>query len=125
MAMIAERLGISVHKIQYWLEKNNIPRRDRSEATYLAYLHRFNKLPCNIKKKFTLKEKELFITGIMLYWAEGWKKNSKYVAFANSDPKMIQLFLKFLHKICGIHKDRLHLGLHLYEDQNELKLKNF
>lgn len=125
MTMIAEELKISPNKVCYWLEKNNIPRRTMSEAVSLAYLHRFNKLPCNIKKKLTSEEKKLLIAGIMLYWAEGWKKNSKYVSFSNSNPRMIELFLKFLREICGVHEDRIHLLLHLYEDQNELKLKNF
>jgi hypothetical protein len=82
-------------------------------------------LPCNIKKKLTSKEKELLIAGIMLYWAEGWKKHSTYVIFSNSEPKMVQLFLKFLRKICGVQEDRIRLLLHLYEDQNEVKLKKF
>lgn len=125
MSMIAERLEISLHKVQYWLEKNNIPRKDRSEAGYLAYMQRFNKLPCNIKKKLTSKQKELLIAGVMLYWAEGWKKNSQGVAFSNSEPKMIQLFLEFLREICGIQENRLSITLHLYEDQNKLKLKRY
>ena len=125
MAMVAEELKISPSKAQYWLEKNNISRRSRSEAGYLAHRQRFNKLPCNIKKKLLPKERELLITGLMLYWAEGWKKNSGHIAFSNSNPKMIQLFLKFLREICGIYENRLRVVLHLYENQNELELKKF
>jgi len=125
VAMISEKSGFSIHQVQYCLEKNNIPRRDRSEATYLAYFHRFNKLPCNIRKKFTTQQRELFITGIMLYWAEGWKKDSTYVSFTNSDPKMIMIFAMFLREICGVQESRLRLRLHLYNDQDEKVLKNF
>lgn len=125
VAMISEKLGFSVNQIQYCLKKNNIPRRNRSEATNLAYFYRFNKLPCNIRKKFTPQQRELLITGIMLYWAEGWKKNSTYVSFTNSDPQMVVLFAKFLREICGVQESRLRLKLHLYNDQNEKILKNF
>ena len=125
MVMVAEKLKISPNKVQYWLEKNNIPRRNNSEAGYLTHQKRFNKFPSNIKKKFLQKEKELLIAGIMLYWAEGWKKNSGCIAFSNSNPKMIQLFLKFLREICGIYENRLRVVLHLYENQKELELKKF
>jgi len=125
MAMVAEKLKISPGKVWYWLEKNNISRRNRSKAGYLVHKQRFNKLPCNIRKKLLPKEKELLITGLMLYWAEGWKKNSGSVVFSNSSPKMAQLFLKFLREICEIHENRLRVLLHLYEDQNEQELKKF
>ena len=125
MAMIAKELNISINKVQYWLEKNSISRRNRSKAGYLANEQRFNKFPCKIKRKLSQKEKELLLAGIMLYWAEGWKKNSTCVSFSNSDPKMIQLFLKFLREICGAYEERLRTVLHLYEDQNELRLKKF
>ena len=61
----------------------------------------------------------------MLYWAEGWKNKTGSIAFSNSDPKMIKLFLKFLRKICGVYENRLHILLHLYEDQNERDLKRY
>lgn len=125
VAMIAEKLGFSVHQVRHCLEKNNVPRRSRSEATFLAHFHRFNRLPCNIKRELTPKERDLFVAGIMLYWAEGWKKNSQYASFSNSDPKMIRLFLMFLRKLCGIQEGRVRLLLHLYEDQNEKELRNF
>lgn len=125
MGMVAEELETSPSKVRYWLEKNNIPRRNRSKAGYLAHKQRFNRLPCNIKKKLLPKERELLISGLMLYWAEGWKKNSGCVALSNSDPKLMQLFLEFLRKICGVYENRLKVLLHLYEGQNELELKKF
>ena len=125
MVMIAEELKISPNKVWYSLKKNNIPRRNRSEAGYLTHVQRFNKFPAKIRQKFTPEQKELLISGIMLYWAEGWKKNSGRVSFSNSDPKMIQVFLKFLRETCGIYENRLHILLHLYEDQNELKLRKY
>ena len=125
MIMIAEELKISPNRVRYWLEKNNVPRRNKSEVVYLISKYRFNKLPYNIKTKLTSKEKELLIAAIMLYWGEGSKRNSQCVAFSNNDPKMIQLFLKFLREICGIHENRFRVFLHLYPDQNEKELKKW
>src|SRR5437762_1449235 len=39
-----------------------------------------------------LNERELLITGIALYWAEGCKKQRR-IQFCNSDPKMILFIL--------------------------------
>jgi len=125
MVMVAEELKISPNRVQYWLKKSNISRRNRSEAGYLTHRQRFNKLPCNVKKNLLPKERELLIAGLMLYWAEGWKKNSERISFSNSDPKMIKLFLKFLRELCGIYENRLRVVLHSYEDQSTLKLKRF
>jgi hypothetical protein len=53
-----------------------------------------------------LSKKELFLTGVALYWAEGHKKQSR-LGFASSDPKMVLFFLKWLQEICQISKNRL------------------
>ena len=125
MSMVAEQLNVSVHKVQYWLEKESINRRKPSEATTLAHIKKFNKIPCKIKTNLNVEQEKLLIAGVMLYWAEGSKKNNNHVAFSNSDPDMVKLFLNFLREICGIQESRLHLLLHIYTDQNENELKSF
>ncbi|MCL4354316.1 hypothetical protein M1349_02470 [Patescibacteria group bacterium] len=42
-----------------------------------------------------LSKRELFLVGVSLYWAEGFKKDSQ-VGFASSNPEMIKLFIKWL-----------------------------
>ena len=122
---VAEKLNISIGKVRCCLEKNNIVLRNMSEAGFLAHQRRFNKFSCKIKKDLIKKERELMIAGVMLYWAEGWKKDSTSVAFSNSDPEMIKLFLKFLREICNVYENRIRLPLHFYEDQDEKGLKVF
>jgi hypothetical protein len=101
------------------MDKNKIPRRSYSEASYL--IHK-DKPRFQIKSMLTDAEEKLRIAGIMLYWAEGTLKGST-VDFANSDPRMVKLFLKFLRKICGIREERLRLYLYTYSylDLNEVK----
>jgi len=53
-----------------------------------------------IKEVGILSERELFLAGVALYWAEGFKKDTQ-VGFASSDPDMIKLFLKWLFDCCG------------------------
>ena len=53
-----------------------------------------------IKEVGRIENRELFLTGIALYWAEGFKKDSQ-AGFANSDPAMIKFFLKWLKDCFG------------------------
>ena len=57
-------------------------------------------------------QRELLFIGASLYWAEGFKKDSR-LGFANSDPQMIKLFLKWLLDIFKVPKKdiRLRVGL--------------
>ncbi len=112
------------------MKKYGFKRRDDVEAKKLA----FSKKPLsfNSKKSLSFEEQELMIAGIMLYWAEGSKIKKqegvvcgKTVDFANSDPKMIQLFLKFLREICRVDEKRLRIYLYCYANQNVVRLKNY
>ena len=54
----------------------------------------------------SISEQELWLMGIMLYWAEG-SKESPYrpgsaAQFTNSDPAMLKLFLLWLRRCCKI-----------------------
>ena len=53
-----------------------------------------------IKEVGALSKRELFLAGVILYWAEGFKKDTQ-VGFASSDPSMIKLFIKWLFDCCG------------------------
>lgn len=78
-----------------------------------------------IRKEYELcinkfSNRELMILGAALYWGEGYKNFSKrkgsypYVAFGNSDPEMIMIFIVFLEKILGITKDRIKTQVMIY-----------
>lgn len=70
-------------------------------------------------KKLIIDEKELFLMGTMLYWAEGSKQKNRSVSqgvvFSNSDPKMIKLFLKWLKKSIKIPREQIKLEIYLHE----------
>ncbi|MEV0442305.1 hypothetical protein AB0I84_15365 [Streptomyces spectabilis] len=69
----------------------------------------------------TLSERELFFTGVALYWAEGAKskpyRRSEVLQFINSDPNVIRLFLRWL-KLLGVKSDRLTLRVSIHESAN-------
>lgn len=118
---IADLLNISVSKVNYYLRKHNIQKRDISTAVRSLYITKFNKKEFKLRKNLSYKDELLKITGTMLYWGEGTKKGGT-VGFSNSDPDMIKLYLKFLRRICGISEKRMKVLLHYYPDHDKNEL---
>ena len=88
------------------------------------HITKFKKKEFVLNTNLTVEEEKLKLAGTMLYWGEGTKGGSS-VAFTNSNPEMIAIFVRFLREICGIDTKRLRLGLHLYPDHNEGELKKY
>lgn len=124
---IAEKLNVNMDAVYYFFRKNNIPRRNQSEQSKILFERK--PLSFSVKKNLSVKEQKLKITGIMLYWAEGSKGSPTMrnwtVDFANSDPKMIKIFLRFLRKICRVDEKRLRAYLYCYSNQNVDDLKKY
>lgn len=124
MMQIAQQFNLSVSTVRYWLEKNNIKRRSVSEAITNLHVIKFHKEPFKLKGSLSALDRELKISGVMLYWGEG-AKNGNTVKFTNSDLEMIKVFLNFLRNICGISESRLKVLVHMYPDQDKNKLEQF
>ena len=117
---IAKDLQVSLWSLYDFMERNNIPRRSYSEANYLVNK---DKPVFRIKESLSDLEQKLKTAGVMLYWAEGTLKGTT-VDFANSNPEMVRIFLKFLRNICGVDERRLRVYLycHSYCDVERLKV---
>lgn len=59
-----------------------------------------------IKDVDELSNRELFVTGVALYWAEGFKKDSR-IGFANTDLMMIRFFIKWLVDCLKVNRKEL------------------
>lgn len=73
-----------------------------------------------------LSKRDLFLVGIALYWAEGFKKD-KQAGFANQDPKMIKLFIKWL-KECFDYNDSdltLRVTLNISHKHRTVEVNNY
>jgi len=112
--------GKSVWSINSVMKNNHISCRKRNETNNLQFLR--SPLSFCPKIKLSNDEKLLKIAGLMLYWGEGAKKNTHSVDFANSDPNMILVFLKFLRDIYGVNEARFRIYLYSYNSlpTNEL-----
>ncbi|MFA5154826.1 MAG: hypothetical protein WC453_00150 [Patescibacteria group bacterium] len=72
----------------------------------------------------------LFLAGTSLYWAEGYKRgasNSKWKSldFANSDPDMVKLMVKFFTKFLNLKKDQIKIQLMIHNLKDANKSINF
>lgn len=78
-----------------------------------------------------ISTRELWLIGIVLYWAEGAKQSSKCVSqgihFSNSDPRMLKIFLEWLHRCARVsdHDIRLRLYLHDFAREYEKPMLKF
>lgn len=67
----------------------------------------------------SISEKELFLIGVVLYWAEGTKEKEYHPGspfqFSNMDPKIIRIILIWLLKVCKIERNMLIFNIFLHE----------
>lgn len=125
IAKIFNRTSGGVYR---FMRRNGLIRRLPHETNNIKYDKQ--KPSFTIKRNLSFADKKLKMAGTMLYWAEGYKNLSKNIRggtidLANSDPKMIAVFLQFLRKICGIKEDKLRVQLYCYSNQNTDFLKKY
>lgn len=104
---------IKIERFRITMRKKR-ERKDREE--YEKYLKYFSK---------KIPQKVFFTSGLMLYLAEGAKTNYYTISIANTDPRIIKFFTRWLHKFFGISKDKLKISLHLYESMDIEEEKRF
>ena len=123
MQDITNRLGVTFPTVWYWMKKHNLPRRCRSESIYCKLNPDGD--PFNIKDKLNRKEKDLLLTGLMLYWAEGNKATRGSIQLANLNHKMLQSFVKFLREICRVREEKIKLYVRVYKKFSKKEAKKY
>lgn len=90
-------------------------RRNKNQ-TILAE-DRAKKIRENSKREaIDLMKSPLFVAGVALYWAEGYKKGAvgskwKCIDFTNSDPEMIELMMRFFRKVLKVNDKKIRIQL--------------
>lgn len=123
-ADIARQFGVSLDAVYYFLRRHKIPRRGAAEQNRLHFENKGASF--FVKQKLTAQQQKLLVAGVMLYWGEGsqWSGETS-VDFANSNPHMIRVFIKFLRVICQVSERRLRCYLYCYSNQSVPKLLKF
>ncbi|MFJ4206018.1 hypothetical protein ACIP2Y_41180 [Streptomyces sviceus] len=128
---IQVELGCSRSSISLWVRDLPKPeRRDPAEQARLACRKRWeHELAVRDKERKRTKaaaaeaigklsDRELFLLGVGLYWAEGGKDKPydrrENVAFVNSDPGMIEVFLAWLD-LLQVERERLRFTVMIHE----------
>ena len=115
MPDIAKKQSISIHKVVYWMEKYGIPRRSRSEATYIQKNPDGD--PYKIIAIDSTEKAELLSLGIGLFLGEGNRRDHFHMRFTNSDPNIIKLFLQFIRKICCVKEEKINAFINIFDDR--------
>ena len=121
---VATYVKMSPSGVLYYLKKENVTMRNRSEAVRMKHHARLHSYSVVLPKKVPKNLSSLYQISLALYWGEG-SKTGNTVAIANSDPKLILFFLSFLRKICHVDETRLRILIHYHKNQNESDLINY
>jgi len=95
-------------------------RIERFRKTMLMKKHRRILNIYNNQKAIitSLSKRELFLSGLFLYWGEGNKSSPHSVSINNSDPSVVKFALLWITKCLGVDKEKIRAFLHLYKDMN-------
>ena len=123
MQDIASELRSTFPTVRYWMKKHNFSRRSNSDSAYFKANPEGD--PFSIKKRLNKDEKDLMLTGLMLYWAEGSKSAKGSIQLANLDHRMLQIFVKFLREVCNIYEEKIRLYVRVYRKFNRKNAKRY
>jgi hypothetical protein len=130
---IKRELGIAKSTASAWLNKYPLSREqlDKLQFHNEHRIERFRTTMAKKKQKLfddevevqrkmigKLTEKELYLSGLALYWGEGGKTQYSSMTFANTDPRMIRFFLEWLRRAICYPVGHIKIKLHLYKDMN-------
>ncbi|WP_138905599.1 hypothetical protein [Streptomyces albidochromogenes] len=75
-----------------------------------------------------LANRELFLVGVSLYWAEGTKdkeyRRSEVLQFINSDPNVIRVYLRWL-ELLGVTRERMRFRVSIHESADVSEAEQF
>ncbi len=130
---ILDVVDVSKSTLSLWLRDVGLAKRQHQRVTakkYAAQLKgaqtRKDTRIAETKEIFDICQKEigsvsdrdLFMVGVALYWAEGVKEKeyrpSVRVDFANSDPLMVEIFMKWIRTFADIPDSDIKIIIHLH-----------
>lgn len=123
-------VGLSKESKQRLTDKKIAAIQRGAMARHQQRLNLLKKIHEETKKDVgNLNNHNLWLSGVMLYWAEGTKEKEHAVgtgvAFNNSDPRMIKLFLKWLKECIGIPDESIKFEIYLHATTNPEKALDF
>lgn len=134
---IRKRLGVPKSTLSGWLrelpltkerilelQRDNLKRNEAKIERYRNTMRkRRDKKDSEVYRKYKkqfhkISKDTLFATGLSLYLAEGSKTDYYTIALANTDSGILKFFIKWLNDFLRIPKEKIRVGLHLYENMD-------
>ena len=120
LALWLKEAKLSIPEKQKFTEAKRLASLRGGQAKKKQRIERQNKILFKAKSEImNISNHELFLLGVMLYWAEGAKEKEyrpgSMFEFSNMDPKMIQVFLIWLKKVCKIDKNMIIFNIFLHQ----------
>jgi transcriptional regulator with XRE-family HTH domain len=128
LSVIATRLGVSKSSVSRWVRDVELRPEQHAALRLLNPLYNAQ-LPGQNRRResaraarlaaqehgraLARRRDPLHIQGCMLHWAEGAKTRNS-VIFVNSDPDMVELFLRFLQQCYGVADDAVGLSVNCH-----------
>jgi len=123
---IATELDVSRSSVSVWVRDVEFVPKPRKNANYGGRTRPPNKLARRKEAEILemqawgrttigrLSDRDLLIAGAALYAGEGGKTSGS-VRFANTDPRMIAAFLRWLRAFFDVDESRLRMRMYLHE----------
>jgi hypothetical protein len=138
---IQVELGCSKSSISLWVRDLPKPERKRSTEEASAIARRGWEVTLQRREEERqhtkavaqqavgdLTDREVFLAGVVLYWAEGAKDKSysrrERLQFINSDPNAICFFLRWLD-VLGVERERLRFRVSIHESADAQEAEEF
>ncbi len=120
LSLWLREVGLSKPQKQIITEKRIMGQMRGAEAQRNKRIKKQNSIVNTALNEIkTISNRELWLIGIALYWAEGSKekeyRTSSRVAFSNSDPKMIMIFIKWVRQYLDISMEDIYADLYIHE----------
>ncbi|MDC1205463.1 hypothetical protein N8083_01290 [Candidatus Pacebacteria bacterium] len=141
---IKEKLGVPKSTLSYWLKDHPLSDKKilelrrkgwkKGEASRERYRNTMRvKKEEKAKEVYNLEKKNLqkiskqtsYVAGLILYAAEGAKKDPYRIALANTDPAILLFYKHWLKTFLNVPESKIRSQLHLYEDMDISKEEKF
>ncbi|MAF80203.1 hypothetical protein CL629_03940 [bacterium] len=140
---IQKRLRVSRSSVSLWVRDVKLTRKQleklylnkRTGALKGSIIAAMNKIRIReeLTKKLmnegkkevgTLSERDKFIAGIAMYFAEGEKTDGS-VGFSNSDARAIHFMMGWFRKFCGVPEEKFRIYLYIHDNLDEKEAKKY
>jgi hypothetical protein len=115
-------VGLAKHQKQKITQKRIEGQKRGAEARRKQRIELQENIWSKAEKEINkLTKRELWLIGVALYWAEGskekeWRPGTR-ITFSNSDPRMIRVFLRWVHEFGNISDEEIGFEIYIHENK--------